>query len=104
MIAGRIDRPRWLQPRSICLLNRLRQTPSASPIPMQSAPPEQPRIRNFGSSLKRYEKKERRKTQNKSNERDDDVVRVSADLVVSDVLVTNQKGNVILGLQKEDFI
>ena len=80
------------------------QTPSASPIPMQSAPPEQPRIRNFGSSLKRYEKKEPKKPQTTNNERDDDVVRVSADLVVSDVLVTNQKGNVILGLQKEDFI
>ncbi|PYS22949.1 MAG: hypothetical protein DMF72_11605 [Acidobacteria bacterium] len=81
------------------------QTPSASPIPMQSAPPEQPRIRNFGSSLKRYEKKkEPKKPQTTNNERDDDVVRVSADLVVNDVLVTNQKGNVILGLQKEDFI
>jgi len=80
------------------------QTPSVSSTPTQSAPPEQPRIRNFGSSLKRYEKKERHKTQSKSNESDDDVVRVSTDLVLNDVLVTNQKGNVILGLQTEDFV
>ncbi len=78
------------------------QTPSAPP--MQSAPLETPRTRNFGSSLKRYEKKERKKIQTTNNEQDDDVVRVSTDLVVNDVLVTNQKGNVILGLQKEDFI
>jgi VWFA-related protein len=80
------------------------QIPSVSPTPTQSAPPEQPRIRNFGSSLKRYEKKERHNAQTKSKESDDDVVRVSTDLVVNDVLVTNQKGNVILGLQKEDFV
>jgi VWFA-related protein len=80
------------------------QKPSASPTPTQSAPPEQPRIRNFGSSLKRYGKKERHNTSAKSNESDDDVVRVSTDLVVNDVLVSNQKGNVILGLQKEDFV
>lgn len=80
------------------------QTPSPSPAPTQSATPEQNRIRNFGSSLKRYEKKERQQTQAKTNESDDDVVRVSTDLVVNDVLVTNQKGNVILGLQKKDFV
>src|SRR5437588_7063825 len=80
------------------------QTPSVSPTPAQSAPPEVPRTRTFGSSLKRYGKKEPKKPQTTNNERDDDVVRVSADLVVNDVLVTNQKGNVILGLQKEDFI
>ena len=80
------------------------QTPSVSPTPAQSAPPEMPRTRNFGSSLKRYGKKDRKKTQTTNNERDDDVVRVSTDLVVNDVLVTNQKGNVILGLQKEDFV
>ena len=63
-----------------------------------------PRARDFGSSLKRYGKKEPKKTQTKDNsDSDDDVVRVSTDLVVNDVLVTNQKGNVILGLQKDDF-
>jgi len=81
------------------------QTPSASPTLGQSAPPpETPRTRNFGSSLKRYEKKSRPKTQAKTIESDDEVIRVSTDLVVNDVLVTNQKGNVILGLQKEDFV
>lgn len=80
------------------------QTPAASPAPTQSAPTEQPRVRKFGSSLKQYEQKKRNKMPAKGNESDDDVVRVSTDLVINDVLVTNQKGNVILGLQKEDFV
>src|SRR5437588_7528491 len=80
------------------------QTPSVLPTPTQSAPPEMPRTRNFGSSLKRYGKKEPKKPQTTNNEQDDDVVRVSTDLVVNNVLVTNQKGSVILGLQKEDFV
>ena len=81
------------------------QTPSASPTPGQSAPPpETLRTRNFGSSLKQYEKKQRPKAQARGIESEDDVIRVSTNLVINDVLVTNQKGNVILGLQKEDFV
>lgn len=80
------------------------QAPIASPAPAQSTPPEQPRIRNFGSSLRQYEKKRRGNSQVTINQADDDVLRISTDFVVDDVLVTNQKGNVILGLQKEDFV
>jgi VWFA-related protein len=80
------------------------QTPSASLTGHSVRPPETSPTRNFGWSLKQYEKKSRAKTQAKSIEPDDDVIRVSTDLVVNDVLVSNQKGNVILGLQKEDFV
>ncbi len=79
------------------------QTPSSSP--------EKTRIRNFGSSLKKYEKKQKRKSnaqdEQKSDEspiNDDETIRVQTDLVVSDILVTDQKSNVILGLKKDDFI
>lgn len=81
------------------------QTPSAEPQPSPSPSPEQ--RRDFGSSLKRYEKKKRKDSQDKSKGKDlddDEVIRVKTDLVVNDVLVTNQKGNMIIGLQKEDFI
>jgi hypothetical protein len=81
------------------------QTPSAKPSPVQSASP-QPR-RDFGSSLKRYEKKQRRDSQDKrksEDSNDEEIVRVRTDLVVNDILVTNQRGNVIIGLQKDDFM
>ncbi len=77
------------------------QTPPAQPTPV----PE--RKRDFGSSLKKYGKGKRRDAQakRKGGEADDEeVVRVETDLVVGGVLVTNQKGNVILGLQKDDFV
>lgn len=81
------------------------QTPSAQPSPVQSTSPEQ--RRDFGSSLKKYEKKQRRDAQAKrkgDDANDEEVVRVGTDLVVNDVLVSSQKGNVIVGLQKDDFI
>jgi VWFA-related protein len=81
------------------------QTPSVKPTPVPSASPEQ--RRDFGSSLKRYEKRKRRDAQDKRKSDDangEEIVRVETDLVSNDVLVTNQKGNVIVGLQKEDFM
>src|SRR5258708_28506777 len=79
------------------------QRPSPSPTPAT----EQTRIKNFGSSLKRLEKKEKlnSQTQRKNNDpSDDDVIKVKTDLVVNDVLVTDQKANVITGLKKDAFI
>lgn len=83
------------------------QQPAASPTPGQSASPGKARTRDFGSSLRKYEKKKRQDSQPKqeSNDpNDEEIVRVETDLVVNDVLVTNQKGNLILGLRKEDFM
>lgn len=82
------------------------QTPSAKPTPVPSASPEQ--RRDFGSSLRRYERRRRQQgspAKPQSNEANsEEIVRVATDLVVSDVLVTNQKGNLIVGLQKDDFM
>lgn len=81
------------------------QTPSAQPSPSPSASPE--KTRTFGSSLKEYERKHRRDSQDKpkSNDaNDEEIVRVETDLIINDVLVTNQKGNVIVGLSKDDFM
>lgn len=64
---------------------------------------EQNRIKDFGKSLKRYEKKNTKET-DKENSKDDETIRVETNLVTNDFLVVNQKGNLIAGLKKEDFI
>jgi VWFA-related protein len=79
------------------------QTQSSSPTPATS--PEKTKI--FGSSLEKYEKKEQRDFQNKqkSDEFDDsETIRINTDLVVNDVLVTDQNGKIITDLKKDDFI
>jgi len=60
---------------------------------------------DFGSSLKRYENKEKSNPtgKQKNNTDSNDNIRVQTDLVVNDVLVVNQNGNAILGLKKNDF-
>ena len=83
------------------------QIPSASPVPTQSASPEKTRAKTFGSSLRKYKPKELRDFQNrpKSNEPDDvEIVRVRTDLVVNDVLVTDQNGKMVTELNKDDFV
>jgi VWFA-related protein len=85
------------------------QAPSTSSTPAQSPSPENPRTKDFGSSLKKYEKKKQKKDsqpQQNSNvsPEDNETIRVQTDLVASDVLVTDQKSNVITDLKKDDFI
>ncbi|PYS59139.1 MAG: hypothetical protein DMF74_22090 [Acidobacteria bacterium] len=83
------------------------QTPSASPVPTQSASPEKTRAKTFGSSLQKYKAKELRDFQDrpKSNEPDDvETIRVTTDLVVNDVLVTDQNGKMVTELNKDDFV
>jgi VWFA-related protein len=83
---------------SLCL----GQTPSASPEKSKS----------FGSSLEKYKNKEKENFQNKhfqnkqkSDDADDgETIRIKTDLVVNDVLVTDQNGKMITNLKKEDFI
>lgn len=64
---------------------------------------EQNRINDFGKSLKKYEKKNKDDS-NKETSKNDETIRIETNLVVNDVLVVNQKGNLIAGLKKEDFI
>lgn len=81
------------------------QTTNASFTP--SAPKENIRTTSLGTSLEKFGKKKRRDSQPKQNDHRpdyEDIIRVKTDLVDNAVLVTNQKGNVVLGLQKDDFI
>ncbi len=64
---------------------------------------EKPRIKNFGSSLKSKKSEKENKTKNE-NADDEDVLRVETAIVINDILVLNQKGVVVKGLKKEDFI
>lgn len=64
---------------------------------------ERNRIKDFGKSLKQYEKKNKNEP-NENIPKDNETIRVETNLVVNDVLVVNQKGNLIAGLKKEDFI
>jgi VWFA-related protein len=75
-------------------------------VPAQPTLKEQNRTKDFGKSLRKSEKKEKadsKDTQNNNSE-DEETIRVKTDLVVSDVLVLNQKGSVILGLDQNDFV
>src|SRR6188768_3829039 len=88
----------------------LGQRPSPSSTPSQSTPTQTDRITNFGSSLKNYENdkgKQKKESQiiPKNNEQvDDETIRVKTDLVVSDILVTDQRSNVLVNLKREDLI
>lgn len=89
---------------SLCLGQ---QTPSATPTPAPSASPENIKPKDFGSSLRKYEKKDQRDAESKpkNNEPDaDEIVRVATKLAVNDILVTEQSGKVITNLKKDDFI
>lgn len=72
---------------------------------------ENPRIKNFGWSLKENPKKPEDKNEvkkedtNKENPTtDDDVIRVETNMVVSDILVFDKNGVSVKGLKKEDFV
>lgn len=61
----------------------------------------------FGSSLKQYEKRSKRRTTKEvrpEQASSDETIRVETDLVVVDFLVSNEKGNIIKGLTKDDFV
>jgi len=80
---------------------------STSPSPSA----EQPGVKNLGWSLRKDKKAGRGKKsdspdKSKSSDTaaDNEVIKVKTDLVVSDVLVTDQKATVITGLKKDDFI
>jgi VWFA-related protein len=78
----------------------------------QNPPRKKPQLTNFGSSLKRLkwdpkqnaavERKPKNNTAKGSG--DGDVVRVETSLVVSDVLVLDQRGQPVQGLTPKDFV
>jgi VWFA-related protein len=70
----------------------------------QTTEKDRPKLKDFGSSLKR---KKDQKTGNKDLQKtksDEDSIKIKTDLVVSDVLVLDEKGNFVKGLTKEDFV
>lgn len=81
------------------------QVPTPAPTPDSTATPQVTRARELGSSLKKYEQKESRNSPKLKAENvgGDETIRVDTDLFVNDVLVSDQSGNVVTGLQKEDF-
>lgn len=75
----------------------------------QTPKPEKPKIKDFGSSLKRLKwdpsKKAAAEIRNeKTGEVVDDVIRVETRLVVADVLVLDSQGRSVAGLTQNDFI
>lgn len=78
----------------------------------QSPNKEKPKIKDFGSSLKRFkwnpeknaavEIKSKKEKENGSEE--EEVLRVKTTLVVCDVLVTDKQGRAVEGLKQTDFL
>ena len=98
---------------------RSRQHPAIAIVPVllvaflaaraQTPSRENPKIKEFGSSLKRLKwdpsKKTATETRNeKEGEEVDDVIRVETRLVVADVLVLDGQGHPVSGLTQNDFV
>lgn len=77
---------------------------STSPHSAQTTERKKPKIKNFGSSLKRQPEENLNRKKEKNESADEDVIRIDTNLVVLDCLVVDVKGNVIKGLKAEDFI
>ena len=78
----------------------------------QSTPKQRPQLKDFGSSLKRLKwdpetKQAVSRTGDKQTQTtgdDDDVVRIESNLVSSDILVVDTKGNLVENLTADDFV
>jgi VWFA-related protein len=77
----------------------------------QDPPREKPKLKDFGSSLKRLKWDQKQNASVDTKRREDkakasgqeDVIRVETSLVVSDVLVLDQRGQTVQGLTAKDF-
>ena len=68
----------------------------------QTSSPEN--TKPFGSSLENYKTKKQKLADKQKNEEPDDVIQVKTNLVVNNVLVTDQSGIIVKGLTKDDFL
>src|SRR5262249_30403016 len=70
-----------------------------TPVPVPTG-----QTRNFGNSLEQYKNRNKKDPEKKSGQpADEETIRVRTDLVINDVLVTDQNGRIISGLTKDDF-
>lgn len=67
---------------------------------------EKPKLIDFGASLRPdyIKKKDESQVSKAENSNADDVIKIDTDLVVTDVLVLNEKGFAVSGLTKDDFV
>jgi hypothetical protein len=93
---------------SLVVLVALIATLTYSPGSLTSAQApvkERPKLKDFGSSLKRPKEENKKATVNKTGDaNEEDVIRVETNLVVSSVQVRDRNGRTINGLTKDDFI
>lgn len=89
----------------VCLLTFIFASISFADLAVsaQSGAVKKNKIKNFGSSLKR-KSEDNLKPRKIVRNNDEDVITVETNLVVLDCLVVDQKGNIITGLKREDFI
>lgn len=64
---------------------------------------EKNRSKEFGHSLKDFEKKTDQKSNQFAASDDEDVIRVETNLVITDALVIDKGGSIVVGLEKSDF-
>lgn len=73
----------------------------------QSPPTEKPKLKDFGSSLKKLKwdpEKNEAVSRDQASSDDEDVIRIETSLVTSDVLVTDRQGRPIRNLTASDFV
>lgn len=82
----------------------------ATPGLAQSKQKKRPKLKDFGSSLKRltWDPNKNTAVEVKRNSRvktseEDDVIRIETNLVTCDILVVDERGNIVKGLKAEDF-
>lgn len=82
-----------------------------SPVSSMQAQQEEPKLNNFGSSLKlikwdanKNAAIETKAKSEKGNNADEEVVRVETTLVVSDLLVLDRQGRPVQALTRDDFV